>query len=216
MKFTAVIKLAATALVTGALLVPGIAPAHAAPYPPKVSMLYASPVLSGGYAAVRLSGDHLTSGMTVKAVRGAKSTVGTVSVDTSGTIGSAKVKVSSVLPATAGRYTVNFYLRGASVTGAVSTSQRYTVGKAISIKSFKVTRKSYGLYISGKAAKYAPVKIAVKFGSKTYTKTVKSRSAGNFYYRFYKTSKGTYTVKAQVAPNSKYFSDTVSATYRRR
>jgi hypothetical protein len=215
MKFTAVLKLAAAALATGALLVPGIAPAQAATYPPKVSVLYVSPVLSGGYASVGLSGDHLTTGMSVTAVRGTKATSATVHVDSSGTVGSAMVKVSSVLSTTAGRYTVFFTLRGASVTGTVATSQTYTVGKQISIKSFSLTRKSYGLYISGKAAKYAPVKITVKFGSRTYAKTVKSSSAGNFHWSFYKTTKGDYTVTADVASNTKYFSDSVSKSYTR-
>ncbi len=217
MKITAVVKLAATALATGALLVTGISPAQAVTYPPKVSVLFASPVLSAGYASVGLSGSHLTRGMTVTAVRGSKAKSASVHVDSSGTVGSALVKVSSVLPSTAGRYNVSFWLRGASVTGIVTTSQTYTVGKAISIKYLKVTRKSYGLYISGKAAKSTPVKLSIKFGSKTYTKTVKASSrTGNFYYSFHKTTHGTYTIKAQVAANKKYFSDSVSKTYTRR
>jgi hypothetical protein len=214
MKFHTVVKFAAAALATGALLVPGIGPAQAATYPPHVSVLYASPFLSGGYASVSVSGTDLPSGMTVWARRGTKVSHASVSVDPTATTGSAAVKVSSLLSKTAGRYTVNFTLLGTSVNE--STTQTYTVGKAISIKSLKVTRKSYGLYITGKAAKSTPVKISIKFGSKTYTHTVKaSRSSGNFSYKFHKTSKGTYTITAKVASNKKYFSDAVSTTYTR-
>ncbi len=215
MRFAAISRLAAAALATGALLVSGITPAHAATYPPHVSVLYASPVLSGGYAAVGISGDHLTSGLTVRASRSSHKTVAKVSVDSSGTTGTALIKVSSVLSTTAGRYTVNFVLEGASVQGAVTTTQTYTVGKQISIKSLKVTRKSYGLYISGKAASRTPVKLTIKFGSKTYTRSAKAGSSGSFSYRFHKTSKGTYTVTAQVSANKKYFSSPVTVTYRR-
>jgi len=218
MKFAAVLRIAAAALATGALLIPTIGPAKAAttyPYPPHVSVLYASPFLSGGYASVSVSGTDLTTGLTVRASSGTKSTVAKLYVDSTRTVGTALVKVSSVISTTAGRYTVYFSLWGASNTA--TTTQSYAIGTFISIKSFKVTPKSYGLYIAGKAAKSAPVKITIKFGSKTYTKTVKSsRTSGNFYYRFYKTSKGTYTVTAKVAPNTKYFSDAVTTSYTRR
>jgi hypothetical protein len=216
MKFPTPLKLAAAAIATGALLVPGIGPAQAGvTYPPHVSVLYASPLLSGGYASIFVSGTDLTSGMTVQASRGSKMRSASVYVDFAGTTGSALVKVSSLLPKTAGRYSVDFALTGGSLAAAVTTTQTYTVGKAISIKSLNVTRKSYGLYITGKAAKKTPVKITIEFGSKTYTKTVKARSSGYFSYKFHKTSKGTYTITAKVASNRKYFSDAVSTTYTR-
>ena len=50
---------------------------------------------------------------------------------------------------------------------------------------------SYGLCISGKAAKSAPVKISVKYGSKKFSITVKSFYSGNFSYKFTKTTKTT-------------------------
>ena len=213
MKFSTVLKFAAAALATGSLMIPGVAPANAA-YPPHVSQLYASPILSGGYASVTVLGTDLASGMTVRASRGSHSKTASVHVDSSKTIGSALVKVGSLLPSTAGRYSVAFALRGGSVSQ--NTTQTYTVGKAITITSFKVTGKSYGLYISGHAAKSTPVKITIKFGSKTYKKTVKaSRHSGNFSYRFHKTSRGTYIVTADVASNKKYFSDSVTKTYIR-
>ena len=216
MKIPAALRLAAVALATGALLVPNIGPANAAvTYPPSVSTLYASPFLSGGYASVSVYGNHLTSGLTVKASRGSQSASGTLSVDSSGTIATGMVKVGSLLPSTAGQYSVDFLLKGTDLTGVVTTTQTYTVGTLISIKSFSVVRKSYGLYISGKAAKYAPVKVKVTFGSKTYGKTVTANSNGYFHYRLYKTTKGTYVVTAKVAANKKYFSEKVSLTYVR-
>ncbi|MCC6498519.1 MAG: hypothetical protein IT193_19915 [Propionibacteriaceae bacterium] len=216
MKLAAVLRLAAAALLTGALLVPAIGPAKAIPaYPPHVSVLYASPFVSGGYAAVSVSGEFLTSALTVRATRGSRSTVASVSVHSSGTVGTAMVHVGYLLSTTAGRYDVDFELLGVSVDGDTTTTQTYTVGKAVDIKSFKVVRKSYGIYISGTAAKSTPVKITIlyvgKSYTKTYTKTVYGSSAsGYFRYRFYKTTKGTYTVTAQVAPNKKYFSEPLS------
>jgi hypothetical protein len=216
MKFAAVLKVTAAALATGALMVTGIAPASAAAaYPPHVSGLYASPIVTSGYTSVSVSGEYLTAGMTVKATRGSHSAVASVQVDSTGTIGTALVKVKYLLSSTAGRYPIDFTLQGASVTGTVATTQTYTVGTAITIKSLTVTRKSYGLYVSGKAAKYTPVKISIKFGSKTYYKTVKASKSGYFSYKFKKTSKGTYTVTAQVAANTKYFSEPVTVTYDR-
>ena len=80
MKFASVLKLTAAAFVSGALLVPSIGPAMAAAtYPPHVSILYASPVLTNGHAAVAVAGDHLTSGMSVKASRGTHSATAAVS-----------------------------------------------------------------------------------------------------------------------------------------
>jgi hypothetical protein len=216
MKFPTALKLAAAALATGALLVPGIGPAQAGvSYPPHVSVLYASPFLTDGYASVSVSGTDLTSGLTVLASRGSKSRVADVSVDSTGSTGTALVKVSSLLSKTAGRYTVDFVLQGALVSGEVATTQTYTVGKAISIMSLKVTGKHYGLYIGGKAARKTPVRLSIEFGSKIYTRTVKARSSSYFSYRFHKTSKGTYTVTAQVAANTRYFSDPVTVVYTR-
>ena len=124
--------------------------------------------------------------------------------------------MASLLATTAGRYPVFFRLRGASVEANVTTSQTFTVGKSISIKSFKASRKSYGLYLSGTAAKSTPVKLSIKFGSKTYTKTVKGSShSGYLSYKFKKTSKGTYTMSAQVTANKKYFSERATTTCRR-
>lgn len=216
MKFASILKLTAAAFVSGALLVPGIGPATAAAtYPPHVSILYASPVLTNGHAAVAVSGDHLTSGMSVKASRGTRSITAAVSVHKDGTVGTADVNVTPLLSTIAGRYTVTFALRGASVTGNTTTTQTYTVGKAISIKSFKITGTPTGVRVSGKAAKNTPVKITIKFGSKTYTKTVKAGGAGSFAYSLKKKTPGTYKATAQVAPNKKYFSDVVTATYTR-
>jgi len=219
MKFHAALKLAAAALLTGALMVPAIGPAQAVEsYPPHVSALYASPFMnSSGYAAVSVSGEFLTSGMTVRATRASSYTVAAVSVDPTGVIGAALVRVGKVLPTTAGRYGVDFSLMGTSSSSPIATTtQTYTVGKQISIKAFSVKRKSYGLYISGRAAKKTPVKITINFGSKTYTKKVYgSKKVGSFSYRFKKTTKGTYVVSASVAPNPKYFSETVSITYVR-
>lgn len=221
MKFAAVLKTAAAVLATGALLVPSVATAQAEPsappsYPPHVSVLYAAPFVAGGYTTVTVRGENLAAGMTVTASRGSKAVSAPVSVYSDGTLGTAMIKVSSVLSTIAGRYTVTFRLTGTGLTGTVTTTQTYTVGKAINIRGLKVTRKSYGLYISGMAAKYAPVKVTVKFGSRTYGKTVTSSRTGYFFYRLFKTTKGTYLVTAKVAPNKKYFSDAVSATYTRR
>lgn len=212
MKLLATLRFTAAALVTGALLVPASGPAQAAiTYPPQVSTLYASPFLSGGYAAVSVHGDHLTSGIKVRATLGKHSALAPLGVSALGTLGSAVVKVGSLLPSTAQRYVVSFSLEGAAVTGATTTTQTYTVGKAISIKSFAVKRASYGLAISGKAASRTPVKITIKYGTKTYSRSAKASSSGYFLYKFRKTAKGTYTVTAKVAPNKKYFSDSVSA-----
>lgn len=219
MKSRTILRLAASALVTGALLVPAVGPAPAVgynSYPPHVSALYASPFMSGGYAAVAVSGENLPSGMTVLATRSTRATVAEVSVDASGMAGAALVKVGSVLPRTAGRYTINFTLLGSTLVPAPATDQTYTVGRQIEIKSLTVHRRSYGLYIHGKAARRTPVRISVTFGSKVYGATVTSSTQGYFHYRFKKTrAKGTYTVTAQVAPNSKYFSDPVSFIYVR-
>ena len=215
MRFSKLLRFAAVVLAACALLVPGIGQAKAA-YPPSVSVMYASPYLSGGYSWVTVYGQDLVSGLSVKASYGKKSTTATLAVHSGGTIGNATVKVGSLLPSTAGRYAVAFKLQGSALGSAdISTTQTYTVGTAISIKSFAVKGTSKGLTITGTAAKNTPVKITVKFGSKTYTKTVKAKSSGKFSYAFKKTSKGTYTVTAQVAPNKKYFSDPVTATYTR-
>lgn len=217
MKFPAALRVAAVALATGALLVPSVTPAQAeVSYPPHVSTLYASPFLStGGYASVSASGEYLTAGMTVQANRNSRYTVAGMSVDPTGVLGTAMVNVRSLLPTTAGRYPVDFTLRDPALATLASTTQTYTVGKAISIKDFAATRKSYGLYIGGKAAKYTPVKITVNFGLKTYVKTVTANSVGKFHWAFKKTTKGTYTVTAKVAPNKKYFSESVTLTYVR-
>lgn len=217
MKFSAVLKLGAAALATGALLLPSVGPAQAAPYPPAVSVVYASPYLSGGYVPVSVVGSDLVAGIKVRASYAKRSTTANLDVHSSGTVATAMVKVGNVLPRDAGRYNVSFKLEGAALGGAKpATSQTYTVGKATSIKSFSVKRKSYGLSISGKTAKKTPVKITVKIGSKTYTKTVKSSRSGSFSYKFKKkTSRGTYTVTAQVAKNTKYFSSPVTKTYKR-
>lgn len=212
MKLAAVLKVAAAALATGALLVTGTTPAQAAiTYPPHVSMLYVSPIVSSGYTSVAVYGDHL-AGLTVQASRGAKTVSAPVSIHSDGTIGTALVKVSSVLSTTAGRYDVDFTLLGPSVEGNVSTTQNFTVGTYTTIRSLKVAKKSYGLYISGYTAKYTPVKITMKITTHTYVKTVKSSSKGYFYVRLYKTYKGTYDVTAQVSANTKYFSDPVNAS----
>lgn len=120
MKFHAALKLAAAALLTGALMVPAIGPAQAVEsYPPHVSALYASPFMnSSGYAAVSVSGEFLTSGMTVRATRASSYTVAAVSVDPTGVIGAALVRVGKVLPTTAGRYGVDFSLMGTSSSRA--------------------------------------------------------------------------------------------------
>jgi len=215
MKFSGVLKLAAAALATGALLAPSVAPAQAA-YPPSVSLVYASPYLSGGYASVSVVGQHLTSLVRVKATYGATSTYAGMSAHSGGTTAVGSSKVSAILPTTANRYTVKFLVYGGGVTGDLTTTQAYIVGKQTTIKSFRASKTSYGLYISGTTAKSAPVKIWVKFGSRTYYKTVKASSGTGFFsYKFYKTSKGTYYVSADIAPNTKYFSNTVTTTYRR-
>ncbi len=220
MRFPTVVRLAAVALLSGALLLPSSTPAAASTgetYPPHVSVLYASPFLSGGYAAVGVSGDHLPSGMIVRASRtSSRYAVAGVSVDPTGVLGTGTVKVSSVLSTTAGRYTVNFTLYDSSLAALATTTQTYTVGTAISIRSLKATPKSYGLYVTGYAAKSTPVKVSVVFGMKTYTKTLwGSRTSGYFHWSFKKTSKGTYTITAQVAPNRKYFSEPSTITYVR-
>jgi hypothetical protein len=122
---------------------------------------------------------------------------------------------SYLLSKTAGRYLVDFALQGSSVEGVITTTQTYTVGKAVTITSFSVQGKSYGLYISGKTAKKVPVKLTIEFGSKIYKKTVKTSKYGKFYYRFRKTTDGLYTVTAQVGANKKYFSEPVTETYTR-
>ncbi len=216
MKLTGVLRAAAVALAAGALVVTGVAPAKAVEtYPPHVSVLYASPFLTSGYATVFVMGDHL-AGLTVTASRAGKTTTAAVHVDESADMGSARVKVSSVLWTRAGLYPVTFTLNGTSVTGTVTTMQTYQVGTLTTIRNFSVTKKSYGLYIKGMTAKRTPVKVTVVFNStKVYSKTVYSSSTGSFYYRLLKTTKGTYDVTAQVAPNTKYFSGQVGTTVTR-
>ncbi len=99
MRFATVVKFATAALAAGALLVPGIGPAQAVTtYPPHVSVLYASPFMSGGYTSVSVTGTDLKSGMTVRASRGSKSVVANVYVNSTGTTGSALVKVGESEP----------------------------------------------------------------------------------------------------------------------
>jgi hypothetical protein len=198
------------------LLASGIVPAQAADiYPLDVSALYASPVVKRGYAAVGISATGLPSGLSVRASRGRKATVARVSVNSAATTGTAIVKVGALLPTTAGRYPVVFRLQGGPAGTDVITSQTYTVGKAITIKSFAVKASSTRLSVSGKAAKNTPVKVSVKIGSKTTSKTVKAGAGGKFSVRFAKKAKVSYTVTARVAANKKYFSDTVTKTYAR-
>lgn len=219
MKLAHVLRVAATALATGAMLASGLAPAHAAEnYPPKVSALYASPIVSRGYAAVGLSGERLGSGMTIRATRGSRVTVAKVSVNSTGTTATALVKVGKLVSKFAGRYPIAFQLQGGSVQGELNTTQTFTVGRAISIKGLSVVRKPYGLLITGTAVKKTPVRIKVKYGSTTFS--TKVRGGAHFAYKFKKKSRtftvngsGGFTVTAQVAPNKKYFSAPVSTTY---
>lgn len=220
MKLRNIVRVAATTLLAGALLVPSGASAPAVvptAYPPHVSVLYASPFIGGGYTTVAVSGEHLSPGMTIRATRSSRSTTAKVSLNAAGSTGVALVKVSSLLPKTAGRYSVGFTLVGSQITPAPTTQQTYTIGRQIQIKSFSVKGRSYGLLIHGKAASKTPVKITVKFGSKVYSKTVTSSKKGYFDYKFTKKkSKGTYTVTAKVSANTKYFSSSTSKTYVRR
>lgn len=210
MRISGLVKLVSAAVLTGALVLTGAAPAQAV-YPPAPPLMTASNMSASGQVSVGITGATLTSASQVTAKYGSKSTTGPVTVAADGS-GTASLNVAPLLPKTAGRYDVSFNLIGTSV----STSKTYTVGTAVPIKSFKVVRKSNGYSISGKAIKGLKVKVTVKIGSRSYSKTQKTTKSGSFSWKYKGTKKGTYTVTAKIIPTTKYFGDFVASKVVKR
>lgn len=194
-------KLALAAVATAALLVGNAAAPALAAYPPAVSGISASDALSGGFVTVTVVGTDLSSAISVKAAYGNKSVAAALSVNAAKTVGSAQLKVASILPTTAGRYPVNI----STIGYTQSITKSYTIGTPITLKSVKVSKNKKGLKVSGKAIKNAKVKISVAYKGKTKSKSVKCNKSGSFSYSYSGSKKGTYAVTVAFVADKKYF-----------
>jgi hypothetical protein len=194
------IRLAVACGAAAAMLLGGsAAPAHAI-YPPVVSAISASHTLTRGYATVTVVGHNLSSSTKVKATYKKRSTSKSISLNSARTVGTARLKVSSILPSTAGRYKVTF-------TGAGSrTTRTYTIGTAVALQSVQAVKTSTGIKVTGKARKGGTVRITLKRGTRTIASTSRScNGAGSFRYTYTGTKKGTYRVTVKYIATKSYF-----------
>lgn len=200
MRVSQLIKSALVGGAVAALLLVGSAGTAQAAYPPSVDKLAASSTLSGGYATVTITGHNLTTGIHATATYKSKSVSSTFSINSAKTTGTTKLKISKILPKTAGQYTVTI-----KADKYASIKHTYTIGHKVTLKSVHATKTVHGFQVRGKAYDHGKVKITVTHEGKTKTYTDKANSAGWFSDWFRATDKGTYKIKVTLVATTKHF-----------